>query len=201
MEVIAPSSTIASKPRGAIAASRVWVRRCADALLIILFLAGLCAPLVGVRIRSYGWDITPRNENRRLADEPALFRLHDSPSVSTRARLIAIAKFPGQFKYYLSEHFGFRNLLIRAHGTLMVKGLGMSDTPAVLLGKDGWLFLANDNSVEDYRRVDLFTPAELAEWRSLLEARHNFCASRGIAYVFVFAQASTTSILNTCPMS
>jgi len=187
MEVIAPSSTIVSDPCDAVAASRARVRCCADALLVILFLAGLCAPLLGVQVRSHGWDIASRSENRKMADEPALFGLHDSPSMSTRAKLRAIVKFPGQFKYYLSEHFGFRSLLIRAHGTLMVNGLGMSDSPAVVLGKEGWLYLANDNSVEDYRRSDPFTPEQLAQWRSLLEARHNFCAQRGIIYLFVVA--------------
>ena len=157
-------------------------------LVILLFIAGLCAPLIGVRIRSHGWDIASRAENRKMADEPALFRLHDSsaaPSMSTRLK--ALAKFPGEFKYYLSEHFGFRSLLIRTHGTLMVKGLGVTSNSAVILGKDGWLYLANDGSLEDWRNSDPFTPEQLEQWRHLLEARSEYCTTRGIRYLFVLA--------------
>ena len=54
--------------------------------------------------------------------------------------------------------------------------LGVTSNPSVILGKDGWLFLANEGSLEDYRHTDPFTPAELESWQNILEARQRWCA-------------------------
>jgi hypothetical protein len=158
MEVIAPSSTTDSERR---AIARFSSRRTADTVLIVLFLAGLWAPLLGVRMGRHGWDIETRHENRGLAQVPTLLRAKELHINSRRARLKALVKFPGEFKYYVSDHFGFRNLLIRSHGELMVKGLGVTSNHAVILGKEGWLYLANDGSLEDWRNIDLFTSDDL----------------------------------------
>ena len=185
MEAIAHSSTTASERAGERVAR---VRRASDAALVVLFLAGLWLPLLGVQLGHHGWDIAAaRAENRRMAAVPTLLRLRDAHVTSTKGKLKALATFPGQFKYYLSDHFGFRSLLIRLHGTLMVKGLGVTSNPAVILGKDGWLYLGNDGSLEDWRNIDPFTPDELEQWRRMLEARNAFCARLGIPYLFVVA--------------
>jgi alginate O-acetyltransferase complex protein AlgJ len=184
MEVIAPSSTTASD-RG-VAVSRARSRRATDALLVALFLAGICAPLLGVQLGRHGWDIGSLADRRKTA-EPLLLQAGVPQLASTRGKLKALARFPGQFKYYLSDHFGFRNLLIELHGRLMVDGLGVTSNPSVILGKDGWLFLANEGSLDDYRHDDPFTPAELEAWRTVLERRQQWCAARKIQYLVVFA--------------
>src|SRR5581483_11045214 len=166
MEATARSSTIASeRPAPPMpppsAQSGAKLRRAADVLLVVLFIAALFAPLAGVKIGSHGWDIAQRAENRHMVDEPSLLRLRELHITSTKAKLKALARFPGEFKYYFSDHFGFRSLLIRTHGLLMVKGLGVTSNPSVILGKEGWLYLANDGSLEDWRNIDPFTPAEL----------------------------------------
>lgn len=191
MEAIARSSTIASErpapqtPPGA--GPRAKARRATDGLLVVLFVAGIVAPLVGVRIGNHGWDIAQRAENRRMMNEPSLLRLGELHINTAKGRLKALLKFPGEFKYYFSDHFGFRSLLIRTHGLMMVEGLGVTSNPAVILGKDGWLYLANDGSLEDWRNIDPFNEAELESWRQMLESRSRFCADRGIPYVVVFA--------------
>ena len=163
------------------------MRRATDALLVGLFLIGVFAPLIGVRIGRHGWDIAERAENRRMVAAPSLLRLRELHIDSARGRLKALAKFPGEFKYYFSDHFGFRSLLIRTHGLLMVNGLGVTSNPAVILGKDGWLYLGNDGSLEDWRNIDPFSPADLEQWRQMLESRNGFCAERGIPYLLVIA--------------
>lgn len=184
MEAIAPSSTIASDRTSA--ASRTRTRRVADALLVVLFLAGIIAPLLGVKIGSHGWDVGLLAD-RRKSPLPRLLQRGSPELTTSHGKLAALAKFPGQFKYYLSDHFGFRNLLIQLHGELMVNGFGVTSNQSVILGKDGWLFLANEGSLEDYRHTDPFTPAELESWRNILEARQRWCAAHGIAYLVVFA--------------
>jgi alginate O-acetyltransferase complex protein AlgJ len=192
MEAIARSSTIASERLGpealpADAGPRAKVRRATDLILVVLFLGAIFAPLVGVKIGRHGWDIAQRAENRRMVAEPSLLRTRELHIATTKGKLKAMAKFPGEFKYYFSDHFGFRSLLIRTHGLMMVEGLGVTSNPSVILGKNGWLYLASDNSLEDWRNIDPFTPAELESWRQMLEFRSRFCADRGIPYLVVFA--------------
>lgn len=184
MEVIAPSSTTDSDR--SIRASRTQSRRIADALLVALFLAGIIAPLLGLRIGSHGWD-TGLLADRRQHTLPELLQRGVPELATGRGKVTAWTRFPGQFKYYLSDHFGFRNLLIQLHGELMVNGLGVTSNQSVVLGKDGWLFLASEGSLDDYRHANPFTKAELESWRQILEARQRWCAARGIAYLVVFA--------------
>jgi hypothetical protein len=184
MEVIAPSSTTASNR--AVAVSRTRSRRATDALLVAIFLAGICAPLLGVQLGGHGWDISSLADRRKTA-APLLLQRGSPALATTRGKLKALAKFPGQFKYYLSDHFGFRNLLIQLHGRVMVQGVGVTSNQSVILGNDGWLFLANEGSLDDYRHDDPFTSDELESWRAMLERRRQWCAGRGIAYLVVFA--------------
>jgi hypothetical protein len=157
----------------------------------LLFLVGLCAPLIGVQIGRHGWDIASRADKRK-SPEPQLLRLKEAHVTGVKGKLKAVAKFPGEFKYYLSDHFGFRNALILMHGTLMVDGLGVTSNPSVVLGKDGWLFLANEGSLDDYRHTDPMPPQQLQAWRQMLESRHRWCADHGIPYLVVFAPSKHT---------
>jgi len=186
MEVIAPSSTTASEPR-VTAARPISIRRAADALLVVLFVAGIALPLLGMKFRGHGWDIAARGENRKMAAEPRIFHLGENAPVTNRARVSGLAHFPGEFKAYLGDHFGFRNFLIKLHGMLMVEGLHTTSTHMVELGKDGWLYLANDGSIEDYRNLEPWTDEELAQWRQVIEERQAFCDKLGIKYLFVVA--------------
>ena len=191
MEATARSSTIASEPLcpkpSPADDPRGKPRRAFDALLVVLFLTSILTPLAGVRIGHHGWDISARSENRAMIPEPSLLRTGEPHLDSTRGKLKALAKFPGEFKYYFSDHFGFRSLLIRTHGLLMVRELGVTSNPSVILGNEGWLYLANDGSLEDWRNIDPFTPADLDAWRQVLEARHRACARLGIPYLCVMA--------------
>lgn len=167
-------------------ASRARSRRGTDALLVVVFLVGICAPLLGVQLGHHRWDIESLAD-RRKNPLPELLE-HGTPVLSTgKGKIKALAHFPGQFKYYLSDHFGFRNLLIQLHGRLMVQGLGVTSNQSVILGKDGWLFLANEGSLDDYRHADPFTPEKLEQWRTIFERRRQWCADRGIKYLVVFA--------------
>ena len=192
MEAIARSSTTASNlPAPHVppydAGPRAKVRRAADFVLVVFFIAAIFAPLVGVKVGRHGWDISQRAENRRMIAEPSLLRMREQHITTTKGQLKALAKFPGEFKYYFSDHFGFRSLLIRTHGLMMVRGLGVTSNPSVILGMDEWLYLANDGSLEDWRNIDPFTSAQLESWRQVLESRSQFCADHGIPYLVVFA--------------
>src|SRR5947209_16779790 len=98
MEATAPSSTIASERPGSAPAQprrghRARVRRATDAVLIGLFLVGIFAPLIGVKLGRHGWDVAERAENRRMVTEPSLLRLNELHIHSAKGRLKALAKF------------------------------------------------------------------------------------------------------------
>jgi hypothetical protein len=59
----------------------------------------------------------------------------------------------------------------------------------VVRGKEGWLFLDNDSNefMRQHRGELLFTRDQLAEWRTLLEARIAWLRRRGIPYHFMVA--------------
>jgi hypothetical protein len=85
------------------------------------------------------------------------------------------------------KHFGGRAELIRWHARLMYDGLGISPSDQVWLGRDGWLYYANDYSEEDYRSAKPFSTAELERWRQVLEERAAWLARRHARFVVVWA--------------
>ena len=150
-----------------------------DTIRVLLFLLALATPLGSMILHL---DRGPKlSENRHLAERPRLV-----------LRPRELASFPGTFRYYFADHFGFRDTLIRLHGLLCLRLLGVLPNPDVTRGKEGWLFLANERSTDYYRHTELFTPPELERWRQVLEARRNWLAARGAAYLFVVAPNKET---------
>lgn len=154
-------------------------RRGRDVVRVLLFLLALAAPLLAMTLHL---DRGPRlSENRHLADRPKLV-----------LRPRELASFPGKFRYYFADHFGFRDTLIDLHGLICLRLLGVLPNPDVTKGKDDWLFLASEQSTDYYRHTDLFTPAELERWRQVLDERRAWLAARGAVYVFVVAPNKET---------
>jgi len=65
--------------------------------------------------------------------------------------------------------------------------LGVSPSKAVIKGRDGWLFYADDGAMADYAEAPPFTGAELEQWRRTLQDTSDWLGNQGIAYVFVIA--------------
>jgi alginate O-acetyltransferase complex protein AlgJ len=153
--------------------------RVRDVVRVSLFLAALATPLGSMILHL---DRGPQlSENRRLADRPRLV-----------LRPRELASFPGKFRYYFADHFGFRDTLIHLHGLICLRLLGVLPNPDVTRGKDDWLFLAGERSTDYYRHTDLFTQAELERWQQVLEARRAWLAARGAVYLFVVAPDKET---------
>lgn len=149
------------------------VRTCANLLLIACFLAAIVAPLVGT-----GWT-GPREEPEPITRKKA--------SPAPRSGFASLESHPKAFKAHFEKNFGFRDLLVRAHSLFQVKALGISPTPRVLIGKDGWLFYNEDNALESYREVRPLPPEDLAQWKRALERRRDWLAKQNIRYLFVIA--------------
>jgi len=132
------------------------------ALLVALFLAVISLPLAANLAGVDGAD--PAAENRELA---AFHR--DRPAA------------------WFEDHFGFRARLIRWYGESRLFVLGVSPSTAVVYGRDGWLFYADDSSIDDYARVDPMTPDAVANWRAAVVRSRDWLRGRDVPYVFTVA--------------
>ena len=106
------------------------------------------------------------------------------PGAPTAATLFA---WPAAFKSWFEDHFGFRRLLIRAHALTMFDGLGVSPSPTVLIGKDGWFYYTDDGALDDYVSAVPLTDPALEVWQKALEHSRDWLEERGIPYLFVLA--------------
>jgi alginate O-acetyltransferase complex protein AlgJ len=152
--------------------------RLADRALIAVFLCAITLPLIGMVA---GLDAKHTlEENRWLASPPEV-----------RWSWGSLAQFPARAEAYFNDHFGFRTRLIQWLNYAKVAGLGVSPTPRVILGENGWLYYG---AVElpYYRALTPLTEAELRSWQALLEDRRDWLAARGIKYLVVFAPNKST---------
>ncbi len=61
-----------------------------------------------------------------------------------------------EFHQLFSRPFGLRGTLIILQALLKVKVLGVSSSPEVVVGKNGWLYLAGDYSLDNHRGLHPF---------------------------------------------
>jgi hypothetical protein len=151
-------------------ATRTRAHRLADRAVIGLFLLLIGLPFAGTLL---GLDLMPGgNDLRRRAAFPKF-----------NEGLLSIRKFPRAFEEWFDDHFGFRGPLIRALTTTKVRGLGVSTSFEVLLGRDGWLFYNHQQIGADYDEVRPFTAQELERWRLALETRQRWLRQHGSDYI------------------
>jgi alginate O-acetyltransferase complex protein AlgJ len=143
-----------------------------DRTLIAIFIATLWLPITGM-VLNLDRD-GPSAENRTLAGWPEL-RLDEA---SLRA-------LPEQLTRYFEDHFAFRQRLVRWQAAVRLRMLGVSPSKAVIKGRDGWLFYADDGAMADYAEAPPFAEAELEQWRGTLQDTSDWLRAQGIAYVFV----------------
>ena len=76
---------------------------------------------------------------------------------------------------------------MRWYGESRLFGFGVSPSAAVIDGRDGWFFYADDKAVEDYANVELLDDAAIANWREAVVRARNWLQARRIGYVFTIA--------------
>lgn len=159
------------------------LKRRAEIGLIAAFLAFLWVPTADTFLHLDRTE-APK-ENRRLAAFPAFH-----PTLSDTREF-----FTG-IEAHFDDHFGYRPLLIqfaqRWKRKLFNDGVALRDAKlrthtqsVVMLGKNGWLFLSTEQTLDDILGLRPFTDAELAAWQTLLTTRRDWLARRGIRYLFV----------------
>jgi hypothetical protein len=145
-------------------------RRLANRAVIGLFLLVIGLPFVGTLVRL---DLMPEgNELRRRAEFPKF-----------ENGLASIKQLPRKFDDWFNDHFGLRGPLIRGLSFAKDGALGVSTSPNVLLGRNGWLYYNHAPIGADYEEVRPFTQDELEQWRHVLEQRHQWLRERHIDYL------------------
>lgn len=113
-------------------------------------------------------------EQRTLAAFPSL-----EPTLASAMSL------PERFEKYFDDRLGLRLLLIRAGALLRIGLLGVSPSPSLVIGKEGWLFYGDPRDRQLARGVALQNDAGLRAWQAAFEARRDWLSERGIAYLVV----------------
>lgn len=150
---------------------QIWRRR-RDIFIIMLLMVGLWLPLLGNLFFS---KVDNTQEKRQLAAMPKLTWQQQS-----------IEQFPGKFEKYFNDHFGFRQQLIYWFNRLSL-ALDISPSAKVLVGREGWMFLRNRHTVNDFMHVESNDLASFKEWKRALEKKRDLLAKRGLQYLFVVA--------------
>jgi alginate O-acetyltransferase complex protein AlgJ len=102
----------------------------------------------------------------------------------------ALLSFPARFEAAFSDRFGFRAFLVRTQALAKFYWLHMSPSSKVVLGRDGWLYLAE--SIDEYRGVRRLPQARIQKWLQEFKAKKVFFESRNIKYLVVIAPNKET---------
>jgi len=127
---------------------------------IASFFAVLWLPLI-VALLEPGQTISV-SEQRGLTQLPEL-----------RMDAASAAAFPRAMDAYYDDHLGLRDDMIRAWAWLSIELLGVSPSPKLVVGKQGWLFFGDDDAVAQYRGIALFDQSALEHWARVLEQRRD----------------------------
>ncbi len=162
--------------------------RWADRLLITGFLAAISTPVLAMLL---GLDAgTNLHENRQRVRPPSWPR-----------NLRTLSAFPRRFESFFNDSFGFRETLIQWLSRAEVEGLGVSSSPQVIIGREGWLFFAGLGAREYLRATEPFRPEHLERWSRMFQERHDWLASRGIRYLVVIVPNKATIYPEYLPAS
>jgi hypothetical protein len=112
-----------------------------------------------------------------------------------------LARFPKRFESFFDDQFPLRLLLVKLSSTVRFHVFGVSPTPAVLIGQDGWFFdgVAKErvqsttmqlrDHFADHIGAMRYSDATLAQWARVLEERRVVLAAQGVKYLFAVAPA------------
>ncbi len=142
--------------------------------LAVVFVVFISLPFAANLAGGDGAD--PVSENRDMAPFP-----------TWTGTWASAADYPAALSLWFEDHFGFRARLIRYYSASRLFVLGVSSSTAVLKGREGWLYYADDSGLEDYVSQDPLMPADVAAWREALVRAHDWLRARQIGYVFTVA--------------
>ena len=162
--------------------SPVAARRLRHALEPWVIILGFCLCIATPALIEIGNIGKPTADASMLAPAPAWPR-----------RWGDLLKLPGETQSYVGDRFGLREQLVWLNSRLRF-ALGVSSTPKVAIGRDGFLYYAYEPErlMEQHTGEDVFTPKALDDWVASIAANQAWLAARGIAYYVVVAPDKST---------
>lgn len=141
------------------------------ALIILIICPVILFLLFGKYIHS------ENNENRALKEMPT-FSVFD------------ISSYPSEFEAFFEDNLPFKNSLVLVNSYINYKVFKTSNSPNVIVGRDGWLFYKGaqnfgENPVADYQGSNLYTDAELEIIAENMQAAKEALESRGIKFALL----------------
>lgn len=145
------------------------LRNIGDWLLIVLFAAIICTPLLlWILVADSNFS---ENEKRPLAAFPKMSAME------------SMDDFIEKFELYYQDHFGLREWMIRRYQREVSKRFGESGMPFAIEGTDGWLFYAMEGVLEDLQGQLRFNEDEIGRLCRGLQAKSDWFAKQGILYI------------------
>jgi len=143
------------------------MRRCFDISLIVAFL--------GITTGLGAWSLL------RPADAASLAREQRTPAPRPPLRGVDdLKKLPGRFDEYFNDRLALRDDMLNFHACVKVDVLGVSSSPKVIFGRDGWLYF--NEATEDIGG-SRDAHGQAATWADSLAVRQSYLDRRGIKYV------------------
>jgi alginate O-acetyltransferase complex protein AlgJ len=99
--------------------------------------------------------------------------------------------FPQACDRYANDHFGWRNELIALNSYLRYR-LGVSASPKILAGNNGWLFYVEDENWKFFRGGNRLSGVEVRQWLDRMEQRRKWLVDRGIQLLILPAPLKET---------
>lgn len=140
--------------------------------LIIIFFILIFLPLAALPYTAH-FQYEP-NEARKLATLPDIHLLFSQPTV-----------FRTYFEKFLSDRVFFRSQAIGLHNYLYVQLFRSSPSSKVLVGKNGWLYYAGDNALDDFTGKKIFSKEELMKIKINLESKKEWCDKYRAFFLFI----------------
>jgi hypothetical protein len=150
------------------------MQRFASRALAVVFVAAISAPLAANFAGVDGAD--PGAENRTMAEFPRF----DGTAASLRS-------LPSGFDAWFSDHFGFRATFVRWNAAFRFFVLGTTSSQQVMVGRDRWLFYADDGAVEDIGNTSPLSKGEVKNWREAVVRAKEWLDGQDAAFVFAIA--------------
>ncbi len=142
-------------------------RRVLDGVATALFAAAVAAPVVDSSLRPAVAE-SARVEGRRPAPWPEWSGEKGDPLA-----------WPQRFSSAFDDRMGLRDHLLRARGILLLTLMGVSPTPLMIAGEDGWLFLDELGIPANQRGSAPLSRGQLNAWQRALEGRAEFVRRHG----------------------
>ncbi len=147
-----------------------------DQIVSFLFLAAIALPAVAGLVSRGPSDAVAALENRAAAPWPAAPKTIPQANATPRA-----------IDAYLEDRFGFRESLIALNQWMSDQlDLGFGERKAVV-GKDGWLFLADGGALDLHMGRLPFRDGEAAVWLDAAEAFRAAAKARDASFAVLLA--------------